>query len=144
VESYFKKYIILPVVLLLITANAYSAQWIHDSALDACHAYVATCTRVDIVSDAGTPANLNNTLANVTVTAGTGNGDWTIGNGDVSGRKLNLTEQADVPITGTGIGRKVVYSLSGTIIYWYSITEISLTASGTITIATYDIEIKDL
>ena len=33
-------------------------------------------------------------LASITLTAGDGGGDWTVDNGDVSGRKLTLAEQS--------------------------------------------------
>jgi hypothetical protein len=46
-------------------------------------------------------------LANVSLTPGDGNGDYTIGDGDVSGRKLNVAQQS---MTGsaTGTGTHVV------------------------------------
>ena len=114
-----------------------------NSVFDAALAVIATCTRMDVTSDSGTPANLTNSLADVTLTAGDGNGDYTISDGDVSGRKLAVAQQADVDIDVTGTARHVVLSLSGTIHMTTTCTEQALTDTGTVTIPTFDIELTD-
>lgn len=72
----------------------------YDGALDV----VATCITVHVCT-AG-PANHAGIAAvsvgNYTVTAGDGNGDWTIANGDTSGRKITLGAQSGNNGTATG------------------------------------------
>ena len=114
-----------------------------DAVLDAALDVVATCTRLDVTSDAGTPANLTNTLANVTLTAGDGAGDYVISNGDTNGRKLAVAQQADVAVTGTGTAKHVVLSLGGAIKLTTTCTEQSLTSGNTVTVPTFDYELAD-
>ena len=114
-----------------------------DAVLDAALDIVATCTRLDVTSDAGTPANLTNTLANITLTAGDGAGDYVISNGDADGRKLAVAQQADVAVTGSGTAKHIVLSLSGTIKLTTTCTEQALTSGNTVTIPTFDYELAD-
>ena len=116
---------------------------VSDTVIDAALDVIATCTRLDITSDSSTPTNLTNTLANVTLTAGDGNGDYTIGDGDTSGRKITITAQSDITPTGTGTGKHLVLSLSGTIHYTTTITDQALSPSATFDIPAFDHEIRD-
>lgn len=116
---------------------------VSNDVIDAALAVIATCTRLDITSDAGTPTDLTNTLANVTLTAGDGNGDYTIGDGDTSGRKLTIAAQSDITPTGNGTGKHLVLSLSGTIHYTTTITDQALTTAQTFDIPAFDHEIRD-
>lgn len=62
-------------------------------------------TRVDVCSTQPTTyaqATSTYTLGNYTLTAGAGNGDWTIANGDTSGRKLTLGAQTGNNATASG------------------------------------------
>lgn len=100
---------------------------LNDAVLDAALAKVATCTRVSICSSA--PANFAGISAvsggSYTLTAGDGNGDWTIANGDTSGRKVTMGAQtgtnASASIAGThlafddGSTLLVVLDLSSTV-----------------------------
>lgn len=114
-----------------------------DAVLDLALAGIATATQLDVCSDAGTPTDLTGSLASVALTAGDGNGDYTIGNGDVSGRKLNVAQQAGISVTGTGTARHIVLSLGGTIKLITTCTEQALTAGNTVTVPTFDCEIAD-
>jgi len=98
---------------------------------------------MDVTSDAGTPADLTNTLANVTLTAGDGNGDYVVGEGDTNGRKIAVAEQADIAITGTGTALHIVLSLAGVIILTTTCTSQGLTSGGTVTVPTFDYELAD-
>ena len=118
-------------------------KYVIDAALDAMLAFVAECTRLDVTSDAGTPANLDNTLANVTLTAGDGNGDYTISNGDTNGRKLTVAQQAGVSVTASGTAKHIALSLTGTIRLATTCTDQVLTLGNTVTIPTFDDEVAD-
>ena len=116
---------------------------VSDAVLDAALDEIATCTRLDVVSDSATPTDLTNSLANVALTAGAGNGDYTKANGDTSGRKLTIAQQTDISITNTGQARHIVLSLGGTIKLVTTCTEQTLTAGGTVTVPAFDDEIAD-
>ncbi len=116
---------------------------VSNTVIDAALDEIATCTRMDVTSDASTPANLTNTLANVTLTAGDGNGDYTIADGDTSGRKITVAQQADVSITGSGTAKHIVLSLGGTILLTTTCTDQVLTSGGTVTIPAFTDEIAD-
>lgn len=114
-----------------------------DAVLDAALDEVATCTRLDVTSDAGTPIDLTNTLADVVLTAGAGNGDYVISDGDVNGRKLAVAQQADVPVTGSGTAKHIVLSVGGVIKLTTTCTEQVLTSGNTVTVPTFDYELAD-
>lgn len=116
-----------------------------DVANDALLDEIATCTRMDVTSDVSTPTDLTNTLANVTLTAGDGNGDFTIADGDVDGRKLTVTQQSSITITGSGTAKHVVLSLAGTIKYATTCTDLVLTAGGgnTVTVPEFIHTVRD-
>lgn len=117
---------------------------ISNDVFDAALAIVAACTRMDVLSDAGTPANLTNTLANVTLTAGSGNGDYTIADGDSSGRKVTVLQQADVAITNTGTANHIALSNAGAIKLATTVSNPqTLTSGGTVTIQSFKWEVAD-
>jgi len=116
---------------------------VSDAVLDAALDEIATCTQLDVTSDAGTPANLTNSLANITLTAGDGNGDYTIAAGDVSGRKLTVAQQSDITITDTGTALHIVLSLSSVIKLTTTCTSQALTATNTVTVPAFDCEFTD-
>lgn len=119
------------------------AKTVANSVLDAALAEIATCTRLDITSDAGTPANLNNSLANVALTAGDGNGDYTIADGDASGRKLTIAQQADIEVLVTGDAKHIVLSVGGVIKLTTTCTQQTLTDGNTVTVPAFKDEIAD-
>ncbi len=119
------------------------AKTVSNDVLDAALAVIATCTQLDVTSDAGTPTDLTNSLANVTLTAGDGNGDYVIGDGDADGRKIAVAQQADVTVTDDGTALHIVLSLGGTIHLTTTCTSQALTSGNTVTIPTFDDEIAD-
>ncbi len=80
------------------------AKYISDTVFDAALTEIATCTHLVFCS--AQPANYAGiaavTLASVTLTAGAGNGDYTIANGDTSGRKLTVAEQTGITPSANG------------------------------------------
>ena len=114
-----------------------------NTVLDAALTVVTTCTRVDIVSDSATPTDLTNTLATTTLTAGDGNGDYTISEGITNGRRVTVTGQASISSTLAGTGKHVVLSVGGTIHLVTTITDTAVAFPGTVTIPTFDHELSD-
>lgn len=101
---------------------------------------VATASRMDVTSDVSTPTDLTNTLANTAMTPVT---DYTIADGDVSGRKVTMAQKAGVAITGTGTALHIVLSLAAVIIDITTCTSQALTSGGTVTFPAWDHEVLD-
>jgi len=77
---------------------------IPNSVFDAALNKIATGNRVSYCSaEPSTVGDLSSlTLVSNALTPGDGNGDWVIADGDVSGRKLMLAEQADMTPSADG------------------------------------------
>lgn len=87
-----------------------------DATLNSMLAVVAAGTRVDVCSAQPTTyaeASATYSLGNYTLTAGDGGGDWTIGAGDTSGRKLTLGAQSGNNATADGTATHLAISISG-------------------------------
>jgi hypothetical protein len=121
------------------------AKSISNDVLDAAIAEFATATRVVVCS--GEPANFAGiaavALADVAVTPGIGAGDFTSGDGDVSGRKVTLLQQADVPIDVTGTATHISYDDGTVLLAVTTCTSQALTSGGTVTIPAHDWEFAD-
>lgn len=121
------------------------AKWANDSVMDAALDLVATATRMVVTS--AQPANFAGiavvALADVTLTAGDGNGDYTIANGDSSGRKLTVAQQASITIDSSGDATHVCLDDGTTLLYVTTCTTQTLTSGGTVTVPAFDIEIAD-
>jgi len=126
--------------------------YLADSSMDAALAVIATCTRLDVCSgeptqysSGGSTGVLDLTLANVALTAGGGNGDWAIANGDTSGRKITCAQQDDLSITASGSATRIAHSVSGstTLIWTSTCTSQALTSGGTVTVPAHKHEIAD-
>lgn len=115
-----------------------------DAYMDAMLALIDDATTLYVCS--AQPANHAGiaavALADVTLTAGAGNGDYTLGNGDTNGRKLTVAQQSNVPIDVSGTATHVVLD-DGTNIYVTTCSSQALTAGGTVTVPAWDIEIAD-
>jgi len=92
----------------------------HPDVADAALAKIATCTRVDACHTEPTTlteATTTYTVGNYTLTAGAGNGDWVIANGDTSGRKISLTQQTGNNGTATGAADYLAFSDGSTLLF---------------------------
>jgi len=118
------------------------SKFVPDDTIDKLLDEVATCDRMDVTDDVSTPTDLSGTLANVAMTPGDGN-DYTIGDGDVSGRKVAMAEKTGVSITGSGTALHVILSLSTVIKDITTCTSQVLTSGGTVTFPTWDHEVLD-
>ena len=81
-------------------------------------------------------------LADVAVDAG----DFTLGDGDVSGRKVTIAEQADIEVDDSGTATHVALVNSGdtTLRYVTTVTSQVVTDGNTVTIGAWKIEIADV
>lgn len=120
-----------------------------DATLDAMLNVLAdNCDRVDICSTQPTTyaeATSTFSLGNTTLTAGAGNGDWTIANGDTSGRKLTLAQQTGVSIGSTGTAQHLAFTDgTSTLYHVITLTSQGVTSGNTATINSVDVfEIRD-
>lgn len=122
------------------------AKTVHNDVLDAALAEIATCTRLDICATAPTTfteATSTNTLGNVTLTAGDGNGDYTIAEGDTNGRKVTVAQQTIASASGTGTADHVALTDGVDLLYVTSCTSQSITSGNEVTVNAFDIEIAD-
>ena len=69
-------------------------------------------------------------------------GDFTIANGDVSGRKVTIAQQATLSIDADGTASHVAIN-DGTDYFVTTCTSQALTSGGTVTVPAFDIEIAD-
>lgn len=124
------------------------AKWANDNVMDAALNYVATGTLLTVCSSQPTTyaeASSTYKLADTAITPGNGNGSFTLANGDTSGRKVTVVQQADIPIDTSGTATHVAVSISGssTLLYVTTCTSQVLTSGGTVTVPSWDIEISD-
>lgn len=121
------------------------AKAVADAVLDAALDKIATGIRLVVCS--AEPANFAGiaavALADVTLTAGDGNGDFTIADGDASGRKVTVSQQTDIPIDTTGTATHVVIDDGTTLLLVTTCTSQALTSGGTVTVPAWDDEIAD-
>jgi hypothetical protein len=123
---------------------------IPDAVLDSMLDVIANgVDRIDICKD--TPVDYStattagtHSLGSIAVTAGDGNGDWTIANGDTNGRKLTLAQQTGVSITNSGTASHIAGTDGSSVFYFATTcTGQSVTSGNTATINTFDIELSD-
>ena len=70
-------------------------------------------------------------------------GDFTIANGDTSGRKCTIAQKTNVPIDTSGTATHVAICDGTRLLYATTCTSQALTAGGTVTIPAWDVEIAD-
>jgi len=84
------------------------------------------------------------TVGNYTLTAGDGGGDWTIANGDTSGRKLTLGAQSGNNGTGTGAANFLAFTDGTTMHYVCDGDGDTVNSGSPWTIAAFDVaEVRD-
>ncbi len=119
-----------------------------DAMLDASLEYVAAGDRVILCSaEPTTYAEATSTydLATATVTPGDGNGDFTIADGDTSGRKLTVGEQSAVSVdtTGDATHAAVVLTSDTTLRYVTETVTTPLASGGQANFGSWKIELAD-
>jgi hypothetical protein len=121
------------------------AKELHDDVYDAALDKIATCTHLNFCSTQ--PANYAGiaavTLANVTLTAGDGNGDYVVSNGDTSGRKVRVAAQTGMTPTGNGTVTYAVLDDGTTLLAATTVTSQAVTTAQTWNSPAFDIELTD-
>lgn len=116
-----------------------------NSVFDAMLDKIATATRLVVTS--AEPANFAGiaavALADVTLTAGNGNGDYTIADGDTSGRKITVGAQSSFPVDASGTATHVCLDDGSTLLYVTTCTSQALTSGNTVSTPAFDIEVAD-
>lgn len=124
------------------------AKFANDAVMDAALAYIAdNGDRLDVCSTQPTTyaeATSTYSLADVVLTAGAGNGDYTLANGDTSGRKLTVGAQSSVPVDASGTAQHIaITNGSNQLIYVTTCTSQGLTSGNQVNVPAFDIEIAD-
>lgn len=122
------------------------AKWQNDGMLDAALDYIRgncdsmiACTAQPTTY---TEATATNALADVAMTINT---DYTLADGDTSGRKITVAAKAGVTIDTTGTATHIALVKTGdtTLRYVTTCTSQGLSSGGTVDFPTWDIEIAD-
>ena len=120
-------------------------QAVGQTVLDAALAEVATATRLSLCS--AEPANFAGIaavqLGSVSLTAGAGNGDFTLGDGDASARKMTAPGQDPVSVSTTGTATHVVLDDGTDLVYVTTCPSIALTSGGDAVVSAWDVEFGD-
>lgn len=122
------------------------AKTVNNDVLDAALDEIALATRLDVCSQeptTRTQATSTYTLGNVTLTAGAGNGDYTIADGDVNGRKLTVAAQTIASASGSGNGTHIALCDGTRLLYVTTMTSQSITTGNEISVGAWDIELAD-
>lgn len=122
------------------------AKAVHNDVLDAALDKIATATTLSVCSQeptTRTEAITTYKLMDVTLTAGDGNGDYTVADGDVSGRKLTVTAQSSVTVDTSGTGNHLALCDGSDLLYVTTCSPVALTAAATEDIDAFDIELRD-
>ena len=123
------------------------AKWANDNVMDAALDYIAKADRLFVCKDQPSDyadAASTEDLATVTLTAGNGNGDYTIAD-DTSGRKVTVAQQASAPVTASGNATHVALGVSGTstLVYVTTCASQALTSGHTVTVPAWKVSLAD-
>lgn len=117
------------------------AKWSSDLNMDAMLDKIATSTRLVVTS--GQPANFAGIAAVALADVVVDSGDFTKADGDTSGRKVTVAQQASVPIDASGTATHVCLDDGSVLLYVTTCTPQALTSGGTVTVPAWDIEVAD-
>lgn len=121
------------------------AKFVLDAVLDAALAEIATgvALHVNTTQPADRAAAISDSLGTVALTAGDGNGDWTIANGDTSGRKITLGAQNIAAASGSGTATHISIIDGTRLLLVTTCTSQAITSGNPIAVAAFDDEIAD-
>lgn len=123
------------------------AKYANPTGFDQALAWYADCDRIFICSTEPTTytqASATYKLADLIVTPGNGNGAFTIGDGDTSGRKITVLAQSNIDVDTTGAASWLVCAKStdATIRMRFDLIDQSVTQGNTINTPALDYEIR--
>lgn len=117
------------------------AKWANDSVMDAALNVVAGATTLLVCN--AQPADRAAALAAALADVSVDSGDFTIADGDVSGRKVTVGIQEDIPVDTTGTATHIALITGSDLVYVTTCTSQGLTAGNTVTVPAWDVEIAD-
>lgn len=123
------------------------AKFLPDGVIDGMLAYIRTnITGVSVCSTQPTTYAEATSTYKLADQNGLTSTDLTLGNGDTSGRKITLSEQAGVTVDTTGTAAHVAWwgSSGSLLILVTTCTTQALTTGNTVTIPAHDFEIRDV
>jgi hypothetical protein len=112
-----------------------------DAMLDAALSYISS-NSTELYICTAQPTDRANAIATSLIAAATPSFQ-AIANGDVSGRKLEVDQEPDIPITASGDATHVALCSGTLLLYVTTCTSQALTNGGTVTVPAWDIEIAD-
>lgn len=125
------------------------SKFLHDDVLDALLNYIANngnkLTVCSTQPTTYTEATSTYKLVQKTLTVGNGNGDYTIANGDVSGRKLTVSQQSSVPIDSSGTAGYIAIcdSTHSKLLLVTTCTSEDISGAEVVTIPSFKTEVAD-
>lgn len=123
------------------------AKLVVDAVMDAALTKGATGTIISVCSTQPTTraeAVTTYMLANTALTAGDGNGDFVIADGDANGRKLRVLQQGPITITNSGDAQHVAICDGTDLLLVTTCTTQTLTSGGTVTVPEWSHTIADV
>lgn len=118
------------------------AKWANDLLMDLIHNRINDSIILSVCSDVPTTrdeAITTYSLININLTPA----DFTIADGDVSGRKVTISEKANQVLTGTGTCNHIALSDAGNLLYVTECNNQALVAGNTMTVNEFSIEVSD-
>lgn len=116
----------------------------NDLVMDAALDYIAACDRLFVCS--AEPSSYSDAATSVDLaTHELTSGDFSKADGDTSGRKLTIAQQASITVDHSGSATHIALGKSGTteLTYVTTCTSQALTAGNTVTIPAWKAEIAD-
>ena len=113
----------------------------HSSIMDAALDVISTSIMLRVCSGANNPADRAGAIAATLADVVIDTGDFTKANGDVSGRKVTVGQQVNIPIDTSGDASCVTLDDGTSLLYVVPATVQALTSGGYVTSPAFDIEI---
>ena len=120
-----------------------TTKWANDAVMDGALNIVKTATALRVCAGSTSPATRSAAVTATLATVTLDTSDFTIANGDTSGRKVTVGQQADLSITTSGDATCVCLDDGTNLLYVTTATTQALTSGGTVTVPAWDIEISD-
>ena len=121
------------------------AKWQNDLMLDAALDYIKNnTTHLCVCSAQPTPYAEATATYKLALKTGLTSGSFTgPANGDTSGRKVTINQQATIAVDSSGTATHVALCSGTALLYITTVTSQGLTAGNTVTVPAWDIEIAD-